>query len=107
MTTVTSDFFIYENIFLTLFIVSGLFCFIPIIGLNIQNDFIPVWIMEHHEIVWIFFKICLQIHLFEALLAFLLAGFYYGMSVKTTFKWTLNTFIHGVFSLRHLTWKKQ
>ena len=106
MTTADSDFFIYENVFLTLFIVSGLYGFIPTIGLNIQNEFIPVWIMKHHESVWIFFKYCLYIHLFEAFLAFVLAGLYHGMTLKTTLKWTLSTFIHGMFSLRHLTWSK-
>ena len=101
-----TEFFIQENIYLTIFIVFGLFGIMPIIGLNIENQFIPVWIMKHHQEVWRVFKYCMYAHLFEAFLAFILVGFYHGMTLKTTFKWTLNTFIHGMFSLRHLTWSK-
>ena len=99
-----TEFFIQENIYLTIFIVFGLFGIMPIIGLNIKNQFIPVWIMKHHQEVWRVFKYCMYAHIFEAFLAFIFAGFYHGMTLKTTFKWTLNTFIHGIFSLRHLTW---
>ena len=102
MTSASADFFKQENLFVTLFIISGLFGIVPIVGLNIENEYIPIWIMKHHEMAWTTFKYCISIHIFESFIAFVLCGFYYGMTFKTTFKWTLSTFIHGFFSLRHL-----
>ena len=106
MSNLPSNYFKQENLLLTIFIVSGLFGIIPLIGLNVEamNQFVPVWIMrDQSENIWNFFTYCMYIHLFEAFLAFILAGLYHGMNLKTTFKWTLSTFVHGMFSLRHLT----
>ena len=106
MSTLPSNYFKQENSLLTIFIVSGLFGIIPLIGLNVEAmyQFVPGWIMrDQSENIWNFFTYCMYIHLSEAFLAFILAGLYHGMSLKTTFKWTLSTFVHGMFSLRHLT----
>lgn len=106
----TKDFFVKPNPILTIAILIGLFGHIPVMALKpeILPQFGPYGKLLHDfaqtypDFIWNFFYYCMIIHAGEAILAFFLAGIYHQLNVKTTLKWTLSTFIHGVFSLRHL-----
>ena len=72
----------------------------------------PSWIVKiveylcenHNTAIRNTFLIIMVVHLTEAVLALMLCN-YMDYEGFTTFKWSLNVFIHGVFSLRHLLYE--
>ena len=48
----------------------------------------------------------MYIHISEAIVAFVLAGFVHNLNFKTTMKWTISTFVNGIIGLRFLIWPR-
>ena len=107
---IAKDFFVKENPWVTFIILFGLFGQIQLMALKPEilthfgpyGQFLYNFTQSYPNFTWNFYYYCMIIHFGEAILAFLIAGAYHQLNIKTTLKWTVNTFIHGLFSLRHL-----
>ena len=101
------------NVYLGIIIV-GLFGFVQMMALQ------PTYLLHFgpfgnllHQIAMtyplktrIFYRYCMYIHISEAIVAFVLAGFVHNLNFKTTMKWTISTFVNGVIGLRFLIWPR-
>jgi hypothetical protein len=102
------------NPVITVVIIFGLF--ICVQAMALKPDLLPklgplgcllqLVAEKYPEEILYFFKICMWIHTTEGLIGFLLAGLYHGLTLGTSLKWTLSSFVHGMLSLKWLIWPK-
>ena len=108
------DYFIPVHPIINLIIIIGLFGFVQLMALQPSyllhfgtfGKFLHDFTVIYPAQTQLFYRICMFIHCAESSVAFIYASIIHQLNIKSIFKWSLSTFINGMFSLRHLIWLK-